>query len=140
MRPSSGNPSVNGNSPCGHLCAQNTIALPGLPHSCLHPEGQLADGCFIHVKSLYKAVRFEYVGHGSSYRRSRSVSWPSVQREVIFESRHHNARQGNCGCLRTMRANDGDCQDQAGEIPASGTAAVELSGIDPYQQERTGRA
>lgn len=122
-----------------HLC-QNTITLPGLPHSCPPQEGQLADGYFTHVKSLFKMYSLVYVGHRSFCRRSRSMSWPSAQWEVTSESRHHNVRQGNSGCLRTTQANDGDCQDQPGEIPASGTAAAELSGIDSHQQARTGTA
>lgn len=91
-------------------------------HIPVHQDGQLADGYFIRVKPLFKAYSLLYVGHGSSCRRSRSISWPSAQREVTSESRHITARRENYVCLRTMQANDGDCQDQPGGIPASGRA------------------
>lgn len=65
------------------------------------------------------------------------MSWPLVQLEVIAEGRHSNARQGSDVCLRTTQTSDGDCQDQPGEMAASGIAAVELSRINSHQQART---
>lgn len=110
------------------------------PHSCPHHKGQMIDGYFTHVQPLLRTYSLVYVGHGSSWRRSRSVSWPSAWREIISRSTHHNARQGNLWLSQDNTSQWQRLPRSARGDPSPWHSLAELSGIDSHQRAKPMRA
>lgn len=90
----------------------------------LHPEDTfvpktlspcLGSRILVHLRKVGWLMGMLFVINLYSCRRSRSMSWPSVQQEVTAESRHHDARQGLYSCPRTPRASDGAAKTSRGD-------------------------
>lgn len=122
MQPSSRNVSVNETSPWGHLCAQNTVTLPGLSLSCPHQEGRLAHGHVICDKSL---LLQEKQVNELAFSSAGGDCWEQTPR----------CQAGTLQLSQDTKSQRWSRQDQPG---GSSTAAAELAGVNPHQQATAG--